>query len=288
VIDIEVLARELDEAVLGRREIEPLTKRHGPFDLKTAYAIQRAGLGLRAQRGERVVGYKLGFSSEAKRHQMDLATPIYGYLTDAMSVQERLVLAEGIHPRVEPEIAFVTASELRGDVTFEEALRACAAVAPALEILDSRFVGFKYFSVPDVIADDCSSWRFALGKQQGLCEVGDLLIRMSIDGRVVQEARSSAISAHPVLSLVQLCAMLATHGQSLPAGSIVLTGGATAAEALKPGMRVSLEIESIGQLMLSVEEFICGRRTAGPRAAPAGGAALPRAAAARPWSAPRA
>jgi 2-oxo-3-hexenedioate decarboxylase len=47
--------------------------------------------------------------------------------------------------------------------------------------------------------------------------------------------------------------MLATHGQSLPAGSIVLTGGATAAEALQPGMRVSLEIESIGQLMLSVE-----------------------------------
>jgi 2-oxo-3-hexenedioate decarboxylase len=253
VIDVEALARELDEAVLGRREIEPLTKTRGEFDLKTAYAIQRAGFELRARRGERAVGYKLGFSSEAKRQQMDLATPIYGYLTDAMSVQERIALAEGIHPRVEPEIAFVTASELRGDVTFEDAFRACAAVAPALEILDSRFVGFEYFSVPDVIADDCSAWRFALGKQQAPCEVGDLLIRMSIGGRVVQEARSSAISAHPVLSLVQLCAMLAAHGQSLPAGSIVLAGGATAAEPIEPGMRVSLEIESLGQVWLSVE-----------------------------------
>ena len=253
MIDIGVLAKELDDAVLGRREIGPLTRTHGEFDLKTAYAIQRAGLELRAQRGERAVGYKLGFSSEAKRQQMDLATPIYGYLTHAMLVQERVVLAEGIHPRVEPEIAFVTATELRGDITFEEALRACATVAPALEILDSRFVGFKYFSVPDVIADNCSSWRFALGKQQSPCEVGDLLIRVSIDGRLRQETRSSAISAHPVLSLVQLCAMLATHGQSLPAGSIVLTGGATAAEPLGPGMIVSLEIESLGQVRLSVE-----------------------------------
>lgn len=253
MIDIGVLAKEVDNAVLGRREIEPLTKKHGEFDLKTAYAIQRAGLGLRVQRGERAVGYKLGFSSEAKRRQMALATPIYGYLTDKMSVQERVVLAEGIHPRVEPEIAFVTGRELRGDVTFDEAFQACASVAPALEIPDSRYVGFEYFSVPDVIADDCSSWRFALGKAQGLCEVGDLLIRMSINGRVVQEARSSAISAHPVLSLVQLCAMLAAHGRSLPAGSIVLTGGATAAEPLAAGMLVSLEIESLGQVRLSVE-----------------------------------
>src|SRR5260370_1673141 len=175
MIDIGVLAKELDDAVLGRREIEPLTKTHGEFDLKTAYAIQRAGLELRAQRGERAVGYKLGFSSEAKRQQMELATPIYGYLTHAMSVQERVVLAEGIHPRVEPEIAFVTATELRGDITFEEALRACATVAPALEILDSRFVGFKYFSVPDVIADNCSSWRCAPGQQRRPCAVGDLL-----------------------------------------------------------------------------------------------------------------
>jgi 2-oxo-3-hexenedioate decarboxylase len=104
-----------------------------------------------------------------------------------------------------------------------------------------------------VIADNCSSWRFALGKQQSPCEVGDLLIRVSIDGRLRHETRSSAISAHPVLSLVQLCAMLATHGQSLPAGSIVLTGGATEAEPLGPGMLVSLEIESLGQVRLSVE-----------------------------------
>ena len=246
MLDAKLLARELDEALLGRREIPPLTKTHGEFDLEMAYSVQRAGLLLRDARGERLVGYKMGLTSEAKRTQMSLREPIYGYLTDAMRVHEEVRVADGVHPKIEPELAFVTARALHGTVTRAEALRACAGVAPALEILDSRFVGFKYFSLPDVVADDCSSWRFALGDLVPPGEVGDLWMRMSVDGRVVQEARSSAISGHPVDSLVQLCAMLAAHGKSLPAGSIVLAGAATVAEPLRAGMRVLLEVEGLG------------------------------------------
>ena len=250
MLDANLLARELDEALLGRTEIAPLTQAHGDFDLETAYSVQRAGLALRDGRGERVVGFKMGLTSAAKRAQMSLGAPIYGYLTDAMRVREVVRVADGVHPKIEPEIAFVTARELQGRVSREEALRACAGVAPALELLDSRFLGFKYFSLPDVVADDCSSWRFALGELVPPCDVADLRMRMSIDGRVVQEARSSAISGHPVDSLVQLCAMLAAHGKSLPAGSIVLAGAATAAEPLRAGMRVLLEVESLGALGL--------------------------------------
>ncbi len=248
MLNADLLARELDEALLGRQEIAPLTKTHGDFDLEAAYSIQRAGLELRGARGERVVGYKMGLTSAAKRAQMSLGSPIYGYLTDAMRVHDQVPVGQGVHPKIEPEIAFVTGRELTGTISRDEALRACAGVAPALEILDSRFIGFKYFSLPDVVADDCSSWRFALGNWMAPCEVGDLQMQMSIDGRVVQEARSSAISGHPVDSLVQLCAMLALHGRSLPAGSVVLAGAATVAEPLRAGMRVLLEVESLGAL----------------------------------------
>jgi 2-oxo-3-hexenedioate decarboxylase len=244
--DANLLAQVLDEALLGRREIPPLTTTHGDFDLETAYSVQRLGLQLRSARGERVVGFKMGFTSEAKRVQMSLGSPIYGYLTDAMRVHGAVRVDGGVHPKIEPEIAFVTGRELKGNVTRDEALRACVGVAPALEMLDSRFTGFRYFSLPDVVADDCSSWRFALGDLQPPCDVADLRMRMSIDGRVVQEAQSSAISGHPADSLVQLCAMLALHGQALPAGSIVLAGAATAAEPLRAGMRVLLEVESLG------------------------------------------
>src|SRR5437660_12700556 len=80
--DPDQLARELDEALLSRREIAPLTKSHGEFDLETAYRIQERVVALRLGRGEKIVGYKMGLTSAAKRAQMNLGMPIYGALTD--------------------------------------------------------------------------------------------------------------------------------------------------------------------------------------------------------------
>jgi 2-oxo-3-hexenedioate decarboxylase len=150
-----------------------------------------------------------------------------------------------VHPKIEPEIAFVTRRELSGRISRKEAFEALQGVAPALEVLDSRFAGFKYFSLPDVVADNCSSWRFVLGPVQEPRDAGALAMRMRVDGRVAQEADSNAISGHPLDSLVQLVELLP---HPLPAGTIVLAGAATAAEALRPGMEVSLEVEGLGRV----------------------------------------
>src|SRR5438128_8718992 len=111
---VRKLASQLDEALRRRREIEPLTKSYGTLSLGEAYAIQRAGLRLRLQRGERVVGFKMGLTSEAKRAQMNLGQPIYGPLTDAMRVPDGsdISISTGVHPKAEPEIAFVTTEPL--------------------------------------------------------------------------------------------------------------------------------------------------------------------------------
>ena len=257
--DVQKLALQLDEARLARREVEPLTKSFGPLTLEDGYAIQRAGLELRLARGERLIGCKMGFTSLAKRQQMNLGDPIYGWLTDGMQLADGGVieLSSGVHPKAEPEIAFVTARELRGTITREEALAACSGVAPALEILDSRFTGFKYFSLPDVVADACSAWRFVLGKVQPLRELGNLPMELRIAGRLAQAAPSSAISGHPAESLVQLVAMLGAHGHSLPAGSIVLAGAATAAAPLVEGARVEGVVEGLGRASFSLGPLTC-------------------------------
>ena len=247
-MDLNLLAKELDEALLGRREIPPLTRTHGDFDLETAYRIQEIGIRKRLDRGERIVGYKMGLTSAAKRVQMNLGAPIYGVLTDVMQVQDALNVGEGVHPKIEPEIAFVTARELRGAISRAEAFAALESVAPAMEVLDSRFVGFKYFSLPDVVADNCSSWRFALGPRQKPRETGGLRMRMLVDGAVRQEADSNDISGNPLESLVQLVGLMHAHGRPLPAGSIVLAGAATVAEPLKPGITVSLQVDGLREM----------------------------------------
>ena len=161
----EELARLLDQARLEAREIPPLTRAHAALSLPEAYAIQAEGIRLRTARGERVVGLKMGLTSEAKRRQMNLDSPVYGVLTDRMQVPAggMLRLQGAIHPKIEPEIAFRTSRELRGRISREQALDACASVFAAMEILDSRYTDFKYFSLPDVVADNSSSSLFVLG-----------------------------------------------------------------------------------------------------------------------------
>jgi 2-oxo-3-hexenedioate decarboxylase len=75
---------------------------------------------------------------------------------------------------------------------------------------------------------------------------------MEVNGERVQEARSDAISGDPMLSVVQLCALLAERGESLPAGSIVLAGAATAAHMLRAGDRIRLTVDGLGELAVSV------------------------------------
>lgn len=256
-IPVPELALHLDTALREAREVERISTRYADFTLADAYAIQDAGILLKTQRGERPIGFKMGFTSEAKRQQMGLGAPIYGVITDRMAVEEgsRYSLTGTIHPKIEPEIAFYVGQELRGKVTEQQAWDACTGVGAALEILDSRFVGFKYFSLEDVVADNCSSSRYILGRQVFSprdVAIGDLEMVMSINGKPAQSARSSAISGHPVRSLVQLCELLAERGLSLPAGSVVLAGAATQAVAMEPGMRVELAVERLGGVSIDV------------------------------------
>jgi 2-oxo-3-hexenedioate decarboxylase len=256
-LEIEELARSLDEARLGARARPPLTREHPGLTLPQAYALQAEGVRLRTSRGERVVGLKMGLTSEAKRRQMNLDSPVYGVLTDAMRVPAggTLRLAGTIHPKIEPEVAFRTARELRGRVTREQALEACESVFAALEVLDSRYLDFKYFSLPDVVADNSSSSLFVLGTTERPpreLELARLEMVMEVNGERVQSARSDAISGDPLLSVVQLCELLEERGEALPAGSIVLAGAATAAHVLRPGDHIRLSVEGLGEVEVSV------------------------------------
>jgi 2-oxo-3-hexenedioate decarboxylase len=249
------LAGTLDDARRSRREIEPLHKTFGDFSLDDGYRIQRAGIGIRVDRGEAIAGYKMGLTSKAKRDQMNLAMPIYGVLTDAMRIPDGQAfhVARGIHPRVEPEIAFVTSRELGEPIELDEAPGAIAAVCSALDVLDSRYTGFKYFSLPDVVADNASSSHFVLSddaRAPGGLDFANLDMRVVIDGKTVHEAKSSAISGNPLISLVQLVELLHAHDQKLPASSLVLTGAATPAEPIRAGQTIRLEVKGLAPVTL--------------------------------------
>src|SRR5215470_6742955 len=255
-MDIERLAGHLDDARRHGREVERLTLEAPDLDLAQAYRVMDAGIAMRLDQGEKVIGLKMGLTSEAKRTQMSLEAPIYGVITDAMVVRGTYHLQGTLHPKIEPEIAFRFARGLQGTPDRAGVLAACTGVGPALEILDSRYRDFKYFSLPDVVADNASSSHVVLPEQWVEVEGRDFSaveLVMSIDGAPRQRATGAAISGDPVLSVVQLCALLTARGQTLAAGSVVLAGAATIAEPLAAGMEVGLSAGWLGSVSVRVE-----------------------------------
>ncbi len=242
-IDLTALAAGLDNATLQREAVPQLTGQ-AALDLATAYRVQAEGIRLRERRGERRVGLKLGFTSRAKMLQMGVDHLIWGELTDAMQIAEggSLDLGELIHPRVEPELCFITRKEINGPLSLAEACLVLEGVAPALEIIDSRYRDFR-FTLEDVVADNCSSAKFVIGALQSPQRAIDNLgVVMNFNGRPVQVGSSAAILGHPLRALVQIASLLHQQERVLPAGSLILAGAATAAEALHPGLHVSVDI----------------------------------------------
>ena len=243
--DLNAIAARLDEAQCEARATSQLEE---PLSLSEAYLVQRALLDRRYARGERRVGIKMGFTSRAKMLQMGVSELIWGRLTDRMIVEDggTLALSRYIHPRVEPEIAFFLGSDLEGPVTAASALAAVDAVAPALEIIDSRYRNFR-FSVTDVVADNSSSSAFVVGPWlRPAIDLVNLGMVLQVNGSARQIGSSAAIMGHPVRSLVAAASLAAAAGEPLKAGDMVMAGGATAAEALSAGDHVRLDVQALG------------------------------------------
>ncbi len=255
MVDIARFAQILDDAQRGPAECGQLSE-IAPYTLEDAYAVQKALIARRLKRGERRVGMKMGFTSRAKMIQMGIDDMIWGRLTDKMVVEEGgpISLKHYVHPRVEPEIAFLIGRRLEGLVTAAEALDAVDAVAPAMEIINSRYKDFK-FSLEDVVADNASSSGFVVGPWQNAdADLSNLGMVLEINGRPVQIGSSGAILGHPVRSLVAAARLSSAAGEPLEEGWIVMAGGATAAEWLHVGDYVRNEVEALGAVAFSVTE----------------------------------
>lgn len=246
---IEYIANTLIQARLHAAPIEQISATEKEFSRVEAYSIQELGIDDRVERGEVRLGFKMGLTSEAKRKQMNLDSPLYGELTNKMQVTEGIFNLKGtIHPKIEPEIAFLTHKELRGNVAYDEVINACSHACAALEILDSRYKQFKYFSMEDVISDNSSSSHFVLGEwlwDFKKLDLKNLKMFMYVDDKLAESGFSSAISDDPINSIIQLCNLLAERNRYIPAGSIILTGAATAAVQIQKGMNIRLDVDNL-------------------------------------------
>ncbi|GKY90154.1 2-keto-4-pentenoate hydratase [Sinisalibacter aestuarii] len=251
--DLPAIAEILDEAARTANAVAQISETT-PLTSDDAYRVQALSLERRYARGERRVGVKMGLTSRAKMAQVGVDDVVWGRLTSAMRIEEggHLSRAAFVHPRIEPEIAFLMKAPLSGEVSAMEALAAVEAVAPALEVIDSRYHDFR-FDLGDVIADNASSAGFVIGPPAPVShDIANLGMVLTVNGHVAETGSSAAIMGHPLRALVAAARMVATAGEELRPGDIVLAGAATAAVPLMPGQAIALQVEGLGAVAVNI------------------------------------
>lgn len=207
--------------------------------LDDAYAIQRHGTSLRLARGERVVGWKLGYTSLAMRSQMGIDQPNFGPLTDAMLVAHDGTASPSlIQPRVEPEIGLRFDRRVADDASVDDVLEAVGEAFACLEIVDSVYPGYR-FRLEDNTADGSSAAQVVIGPALESTErLEEVTVSFFHNGIECGAATGRAASGHPAAGVVWLVRQLAAQGRHIEPGDIVITGGLTQAVPLDVGDHV--------------------------------------------------
>lgn len=255
---LERTAERLRDAYSGET-VAPLREVLATDDIEGAYQVQSINTRFWIEQGRRVVGRKVGLTAKAVQAQLGVDQPDFGILFEDMEIANGGILPASrlIQPKAEAEVAFIMAADVDDpEATPEQVAAAVASVCAAIEIVDSRIADWK-ISFADTVADNGSSAFFALGDEHKALAETDLWtcgMALEVNGEVASLGAGAACLGHPLNAATWLARTLASRGDPLRAGDVVLTGALGPMVAIKPGDVVRATIGGIGTVGFSFEE----------------------------------
>jgi 2-keto-4-pentenoate hydratase len=235
--------------------IDPITSLYPDLTEADAYRVQTAVVATKVERGDKVIGRKVGATSQAIQQLLRIDEPIYGTLLESNRVAngEAISLSQLIHPRVECEIAFLIGEDLVGPgIALADVMDATQAVVASLEINDPRTREWKIGS-REAIADNGVAARFVLGERwlpvEGL-DLPNTMVVLKKNGEELAAATGAAVLGDPARAVAWLANKLAEHRQSLKAGEIVLPGSMTPIYPVGAGDRVEAAFDALESVLV--------------------------------------
>jgi 2-keto-4-pentenoate hydratase len=231
-----------------------------PLDLTTvqAYGLQAEIARLRIERGERVIGYKVGCTSRVIQEQLGVKEPIFGRLwgTECYPSGVHLSAAHYANLAVEGELAVRLSKDLPGEpFSAEECREAIAEAFPVIEL--------HHYVLPGawppgqwLIASNGLHAGFVSADAQTRCSglakfAQSLSIR--INEIVVGTIEDAASLTCPIESLRWLAGRLAHFGLQLCKGQVILTGSPMKLYPVSPGSRIVVEAPPLGTSCVKID-----------------------------------
>ena len=222
------------------------------LSLADAYDVQDRVRQALVARGERVIGWKAGFTSRATQQAFATDAPACAFLlgSGVYATGAEVPAAGFVGLAVEAEIAFVMGRSLAGPgVTPPQALLAVEGAVPALELIDFRYAGKP--TVIDAVADGVFASAVVLGAP--LTDVTHLDLALEglvyeLNGAIAATNTAAEVLGSPINSLAWVANHLGTRGLGLRAGDVVMTGSVSVLLRPKPGDTVRARFTRLGSV----------------------------------------
>jgi len=246
------LVEHLLQGRLGREAASPLTETTPDLTLEQAYTLQRQLEHALVGRGERVIGWKVGFTTAALQERHGLSEPVVGFLlgSGVFGAGDAVPMSRFVALAVEVEVALLLRSELAGPgVTVASALLAVEGAMPALELIDFRLRGTP--RGVDVVADGVYANAIVLGRPLTPVAGVDLALEGVVyerDGQIVATHTAAEVMGNPLVSLAWAANHLGRMGRSLRAGDVVLTGSISNVLRPSAGQSVRASFTRLGSV----------------------------------------
>jgi len=252
-------ALDLRNAYKHKTAIEPLRNDIGIEDLAFAYEIQNANTAFRMNNGARLIGKKIGLTSDAVQSQLGVDQPDFGILFDDMEVLNgrSVSISQLMQPKAEAEIAFVLAEDLDDDkLTIMDLIAAIDYAVPAIEVVGSRIRDWD-IKITDTIADNASASHFVIGHRPRTIDEFDMvstIMTMTKNGVVVSEGSGAACLGSPLNATLWLARKMIELGNPLQAGELILSGAVGPMTGVAAGDKLVASFEGFGDVSLSFTE----------------------------------
>jgi 2-keto-4-pentenoate hydratase len=254
-MDEELAAAILAAAGEGRR-IAPFAAERG-LSLADGYRIAALVAERRMARGERPVGWKIGFTNRTIWDEYQVHAPIWGpmYATTVAPAQPGDAVAIGhlAEPRIEPEICFRVGGPLSGDMDEAALLAALDGVGHGFEIVQSLYPGWR-FAAADTVAAFALHGLYRHGPFVdpraagiGVAELQSFRIRLSKNGEEVDVGSAAAVLDGPLNALRHFLRGLEDDplGRRPQRGDIITTGTVTRAFPIAAGETWETMVEGL-------------------------------------------
>ena len=252
--EIEQAAQRLTEARLAVDVMDSLEST-APSDVAAAYrtADRHAEL-----LGWDVIGWKVGCTSERAQEILSCPHPFAGRIFDGTAYGSKTLPHDALtKPLLESEFVFTLGAPLPArdtPYTAAEVHEATATVAPAFELVSSRYSDWLAVGYPSLIADSGCNGGIVMGEPVPVAQcpnLADVAVTLEVDGAEISSGTGSDILGDPWDALVWLANHLSERGIGLAAGELVMSGTCTGADPLPEGSTATASFAGLGEVTVS-------------------------------------